>query len=89
MIKQEIIDAVLARANIVDIIGQDVTLKKNGSNYVCCCPFHHEKTPSFHVNATRQSWHCFGACAEGGNVISYIMKRDAISFPESVKKLAA
>lgn len=88
MIKQEIIDAVLARANIVDIIGRNVTLKKNGSNFVCCCPFHHEKTPSFHVNATRQSWHCFGACAEGGNVISYVMKRDAISFPEAVKKLA-
>lgn len=89
MIKQEVIDAILSRANVVDVIGKDVTLKKNGSNYVCCCPFHSEKTPSFHVNAARQSWHCFGACAEGGNVISYVMKKYAISFPEAVKKLAS
>ena len=88
MISQKVIDQVIDRADIVEVVGSYIDLKKSGSNYSCCCPFHQEKTPSFHVNASRQSWHCFGQCDEGGNVIKFIMKMEGIGFPEAVKKLA-
>lgn len=88
MIPQEIIDKVLDRADIVDVVGGYVTLTKKGRDYVTCCPFHKEKTPSFHVSPSRQTWHCFGSCAEGGNVISFLMKHEGISFVEAVKILA-
>lgn len=88
MISQLVIDQVIDRAEIVEVVGSYVDLKKAGSNFTCCCPFHSEKTPSFHVNPSRQSWHCFGQCDEGGNVIKFVMKMEGISFPEAVKKLA-
>ncbi len=89
MIRQDVIDRVLDRADIVDIIGEAVSLKKAGANFVACCPFHQEKTPSFHVSPSRQTWHCFGQCQEGGNVIGFLMKNEGLTFPEAVKKLAA
>lgn len=79
---------VLDRVDIVDVVSESVTLKKSGRLYESCCPFHKEKTPSFKVDPARNTWHCFGACAEGGNAISFVMKRDNLSFPEAVKSLA-
>ncbi|MBR4552393.1 MAG: DNA primase [Bacteroidaceae bacterium] len=89
MIPQSTIDRILDRADIVSVIGEYVELKKRGTNYVACCPFHSEKTPSFVVSPARQTWHCFGGCSEGGNVIGFLMKREALTFPEAVRKLAA
>ena len=71
---KSIIDQVVDRADIVDVVSDVVQLKKSGANYKGCCPFHNEKTPSFIVNASRNSWHCFGACNEGGDAISFVMK---------------
>ncbi len=88
MIRQEVIDRILDRADIVQVIGDCIELTRKGSNYVACCPFHQEKTPSFHVSPARQTWHCFGGCQEGGNVIGFVMKHEALTFPEAVKKLA-
>lgn len=88
MIPQDIIDKVLDRADIVDVIDDYVKLTKKGRDYVACCPFHKEKTPSFRVSPSRQIWHCFGSCAEGGNVISFLMKHEAMSFNDAVRLLA-
>jgi len=74
-------------ADIVEIIGEVVSLKKAGVNYKGCCPFHSEKTPSFTVNPQRGSFHCFG-CNEGGDVFSFYMKYHNTSFPEALQNLA-
>jgi len=74
-------------ADIVDVISENVLLKKTGKNYIGLCPFHSEKTPSFTVSPQKQIFYCFG-CAAGGNVFSFIMKRDGISFPEAVRMLS-
>lgn len=89
MISENVIEQVLNRADIVDIVGSFITLKKRGRLYEACCPFHQEKTPSFKVDPARNTWHCFGACSEGGNVIGFVMKHENMSFPEAVKTLAA
>ena len=89
MIAQETVNAILDRADIVDVVRERVpSLTKRGTDWVACCPFHAEKTPSFHVSPARQTWHCFGACAEGGNVISFVMKADGLTFPQAVEQLA-
>ena len=87
MIPQDIIDKVLDRADIVDVVNGYVNLTKKGRDYVACCPFHKEKTPSFRVSPSRQMWYCFGSCSEGGNVISFLMKHEAMTFAEAVKFL--
>jgi DNA primase len=74
-------------ADIVDVVSESVLLKKTGKNYVDLCPFHSEKTPSFTVSPQKQIFYCFG-CAAGGNVFSFIMKRDGISFPEAARILS-
>ena len=74
-------------ADIVEIIGEVVNLKKAGVNYKGCCPFHSEKTPSFTVNPQRGSFHCFG-CNEGGDVFSFYMKYHNVTFPEALQNLA-
>jgi len=91
MISKEVIDQVLSYGgtNIVSIVSQYMELRKEGNVYRGCCPFHVEKTPSFTVDPNRQTWHCFGSCAEGGNVITFIKKIEGIRFPEAVAKLAA
>lgn len=89
MIDERTIEQILNRVNIVDVVSNYADLKRNGSNYKCCCPFHNERTPSFIVNPARNSWHCFGACNEGGDAISFIMKAECKTFPEAVKQLAA
>ena len=82
-IKQEL----LARNNIVDIIGERVALKRSGSDYVGLCPFHHEKTPSFNVSERKQMYYCFG-CHAGGNVITFLMDYEKLTFVESLRFLA-
>lgn len=84
---ENIIEEVRSRNDIVDVIGSYVTLKKRGNSYMACCPFHHEKTPSFHVNRDKQMYHCFG-CGVGGNVLTFVMEYENYSFPEAVKMLA-
>ena len=80
MLSKDTIQAVLERADIVRVVEQSgVRLEKRGAGYVACCPFHSERTPSFHVNPARQTWHCFGACQEGGDVLSYVMKREGLT----------
>lgn len=83
----EIIEEVRQRNDIVDVINGYVGLKHKGSSYSACCPFHHEKTPSFHVNRDKQVYHCFG-CGVGGNVFTFIMEYENFSFPEAVRYLA-
>ena len=87
MYSQETIEQVVAANDIVDVIGSYVQLKRSGSGYKGLCPFHSEKTPSFSVSPSRQTYHCFG-CGEGGNVISFVMKYENDTFPEAMKLLA-
>ncbi|MBS1644514.1 MAG: DNA primase [Bacteroidetes bacterium] len=87
MIEPSSINEVLARADIVEIIGQAVRLKKRGSNYVANCPFHNEKTPSFSVSASKGLYKCFG-CGRGGNVVSFVQEYEKLSFAESIHWLA-
>jgi DNA primase len=86
-IPPEKIDEVRNAIDIVDYIGSFVKLKKRGKNYVGLCPFHTEKTPSFNVSAERQMYHCFG-CGVGGNVFTYVMEYEKVSFTEAVRSLA-
>ncbi len=81
------INEVLSRNDIVDVIGSYASLKKKGANYEACCPFHHEKTPSFKVNREKQMYHCFG-CGVGGNVFTFVMEYENLNFPEAVERLA-
>jgi DNA primase len=75
------------KLSVVDVVGESVQLKKAGTTYKGLCPFHGEKTPSFTVTPARDSWKCFG-CGEGGDIFSFVMKRDGLSFPEALKVLA-
>ena len=76
------------KLSVVDVVGESVQLKKAGTTYKGLCPFHGEKTPSFTVTPARDSWKCFG-CGEGGDIFSFVMKRDGLTFPEALKVLAA
>lgn len=86
-IPEHIIDQVQNRTDIVEVISRYVQLKKTGQNFKGNCPFHHEKTPSFIVSPAKQIYHCFG-CSAGGNVFSFLMKQENITFPEAVEMLA-
>jgi len=85
--QKDAVQRVKDAAQIVDIIGECVSLKRAGANMKGLCPFHGEKTPSFMVNPARQSFHCFG-CNEGGDVLSFMMKYYNLTFPEAIKQLA-
>ena len=87
MYASEVIDEVVSRSDIVDIISGYIKLKKNGSSYVGLCPFHNEKSPSFSVSPGKQLYHCFG-CGVGGNVITFVMEYENYTFLEAVKYLA-
>ncbi|MCD6048148.1 MAG: dnaG [Gammaproteobacteria bacterium] len=86
-IPREFIDHLIARSDIVDIIQERVQLKKAGKNFVACCPFHQEKTPSFNVSQVKQFYHCFG-CGVSGNVISFLMDYDRLGFIDAIEFLA-
>ena len=82
------IDDVKSRLDIVDIVGGYVGLQKSGRSFKATCPFHNEKTPSFIVNPQRQSWRCFGACAIGGDAISFVMRIENLDFGLALRRLA-
>ena len=84
---EEQIEEVRSRSDIVSVIGRDVRLKRAGSGYTGLCPFHNEKTPSFHVNPARQMYKCFG-CGVGGNVLTFVMEYENLTFPEAMEMLA-
>ncbi len=82
------IEEIRARADIVELVAaRGVALKRAGTSFKGCCPFHHEKTPSFHVNPAKQFYHCFG-CGEHGDVFTFLMKQDGLSFMDAVRSLA-
>ena len=84
---QNILEEIKARVSIADVIGAKIKLQKRGRDYVGLCPFHHEKTPSFSVNTAQGYYHCFG-CGEHGDIFSFEMKNNGLSFMEAVHKLA-
>ena len=87
MIDQETIDRIYAAANIVEVVGDYVTLKRFGVNYKACCPFHNEKTPSFVVSPSKGLYKCFG-CGKGGNAVTFVMEHENITYPEALKMVA-
>ncbi len=86
-IPQHFIDELLARTDVVDVVGARVTLKKAGSNYMACCPFHNERTPSFSVSQPKQFYHCFG-CGANGNAIGFLMEYEGMHFVDAIETLA-
>lgn len=84
---QSFLDELVARSDIVDVVGGYVPLVSKGGSYWGCCPFHNEKTPSFHVLQDKQIYYCFG-CKRGGGVINFIMDEESLTFPEAVQFLA-
>src|SRR5271165_6410606 len=86
-IPQPFIDEVVARSDIVEIIGARVPLKKSGREYKACCPFHSEKSPSFWVSPEKQFYHCFG-CGAHGTVVGFLMQYEKLGFLDAVADLA-
>src|SRR4249920_4179654 len=86
-IPQGFIDELIARADIVEVIGSRVPLKKAGREFKACCPFHGEKTPSFTVSQTKQFYHCFG-CGSHGTAIGFMIEYAGVGFIDAVKDLA-
>ena len=86
MISKEIIDRIIDTAQIVDVIGDFVALKRRGANYTACCPFHHEKTPSFSVSPSKGIYKCFG-CGKAGNVVNFVMEHEHLGYIEALKFL--
>ena len=84
---EELVQEVIQANDIVDIVSGYVKLKRSGSSFMGCCPFHREKTPSFHVSADKQLYHCFG-CGAGGSVIQFIMNAEGLDFPDALRFLA-
>lgn len=87
MIDRSTIDRIFAAADIVDIVGDFVTLKRKGTNYQACCPFHNEKTPSFVVSPAKGLYKCFG-CGKGGNAVNFVMEHESLTYPEALKWVA-
>ena len=81
-------DEIKAQIDIVDLVAESVALQRSGQTFKARCPFHAEKTPSFVVDPRRQTWRCFGACAEGGDIFSWVMKRESVEFREALTRLA-
>ncbi len=87
MIPYETVDRILDTAQIADVVGDFVTLKKRGANYTACCPFHNEKTPSFYVSPSKGIYKCFG-CGKSGTAVGFVMEHESLSYVEALKYLA-
>ena len=87
IIAQSFIDQVVNQTDIVDLIDSYIDLKPKGKEYIACCPFHGEKTPSFTVNREKQFYHCFG-CGASGNAIGFLMEYERLEFIEAIEYLA-
>ena len=88
-IPESTIEEIKARTDLADLVSSyGIQLRRSGGNYMACCPFHHEKTPSFHIQPDKGFYHCFG-CGESGDCIKFVQKQEGMSFIEAVKKLAA
>ena len=83
-----VVDDIKARLDILEVVSQRVPLQRSGRSYKANCPFHQERTPSFHVFPDRQSWRCFGACATGGDAINFVMRVENLEFGEALRRLA-
>ena len=83
-----VVDEIKERIDIADLVGETVQLRKSGRTLKAPCPFHQERTPSFVVDSGRQTWHCFGACSEGGDIFSWVMKKQNVPFREALRQLA-
>lgn len=87
MIPQETVNRILDAAQITDVVGDFVSLKRRGANYVACCPFHNEKTPSFYVSPAKGIYKCFG-CGKSGTAIGFVMEHESLTYVEALKFLA-
>ena len=87
LIPEQVLDDVQSRVDIAEVIGRYVPLKRAGRHFKALCPFHKERTPSFHINTEKQIFHCFG-CGVGGNVFSFLMQQERLTFPEAVRQVA-
>lgn len=87
MIPQDTVNRILDTAQIVDVVGDFVTLKKRGANYIACCPFHNEKTPSFSVSPSKGIYKCFG-CGKSGTAVGFVMEHESLSYAEALRYLA-
>lgn len=87
MIPQDTVTKILDTAQIVEVVSDFVSLKRRGANYVACCPFHNEKTPSFSVSPTKGIYHCFG-CGKTGSAVRFVMEHESMSYVEALKYLA-
>ena len=87
MIPKETVDQILDTARIEEVVGDFVTLKRRGSSYVACCPFHNEKTPSFHVTPSKGIYKCFG-CGKAGSAVGFVMEYEHLTYPEALRYLA-
>ena len=87
MIPQETVNLILDTAQIVDVVSDYVTLKRRGANFVACCPFHNEKTPSFYVSPSKGIYKCFG-CGKAGTAVGFVMEQEHCSYVEALRYLA-
>ena len=87
MIPQETVNRILDAAQITDVVGDFVSLKRRGANYVACCPFHNEKTPSFYVSPAKGIYKCFG-CGKSGTAVGFVMEHESMTYVEALKFLA-
>ncbi|MEP6871605.1 MAG: CHC2 zinc finger domain-containing protein, partial [Anaerolineaceae bacterium] len=83
------VEEIKSKLDLVEYIGRVTTLHKSGRSFKGLCPFHTERTPSFHVFPDRSTWRCFGACGEGGDLFSFVQKRDNLDFRDTFRVLAA